>query len=57
MSNKGIYKYIEESSLPKFDTKELENFLAPVRKFDMETFRLGTKLWRILPNGDWVRIR
>ena len=52
MSDKGIFKHIRESSLLKLDTRDLQDFLAPVKKFKQDE-----KLWRVLPSGDWVRIR
>ncbi len=57
MFDKGLFKHIVESDLPESDVEELRNFLMPVRKFEFDTFRLGTKLWRMLPNGDWVEVR
>lgn len=52
MSDKGLYKHIEESDLPKSDTKELEDLLEPAKKFTGKE-----KVWRKLPNGDWVRVK
>ena len=51
-TDKGIFKHIEESDLSKSDTTELREVLAPAKKFKQDE-----KVWRVLPNGDWVRIR
>ena len=51
-TNEGLYKHIEESNLSESDTKELREVLAPAKKFKQDK-----KVWRVLPDGDWVRIR
>lgn len=52
MSTKGIFKHIEESDSPKSDVKELREFLKPAMQIKDNEF-----VWRVLPNGDWVRVR
>ena len=62
MSDSGLYKHIEESDLsfdpeshdgPESTYEELEELLKPLREFKEGR----DQLWRVLPNGDWVRLR
>ena len=53
MSDSGLYKHIEESDLSESTYEELEELLKPLREFKEGR----DQLWRVLPNGDWVRLR
>ena len=52
MSDEGIYKQVEESDLPELDTTELREYLEPSVQISSDV-----KLWQVLPDGRWMRIR